>query len=142
MSFREWQSVISLAVSALVVAWLAFDLASGGTGGSVAEVAMRLVWAIVAMILLNIVAAIAFVILVSIVQRQEWKDEKADERDRAVEARSMRNAYFVASGGGALTLLALAFGVAPSFGAYALFAALLAGGLTESISRLVYYRIG
>ena len=42
----------------------------------------------------------------------------------------------------ALTLLAVAFGIDPILAIYGLFAAPMLGGVTDAVSRLVYYRIG
>jgi hypothetical protein len=81
-------------------------------------------------------------ILVSIARREEFKDERADERDQAVGLRGMRNAYFVASIAGVVTLFCLAFGVNPGGAAYALFGGLMLAGVVDAASRLVYYRIG
>ena len=109
---------------------------------SVAAVAARLLWAGLAMIVFNIVAAIGTAIIGSIVTRKEFKDEAADERDKAVYARSMRNAYFVVSVGGLAALLSLALGYDPAAAAYAIFlGGLLAGG-AGALSQLIYYRIG
>jgi hypothetical protein len=94
------------------------------------------------MIVVNIVATIAFVIAASIAGRGDLKDDAADERDRGISAKSSRNAYYIASGGGALTLVLLAFGYDPVSGVYFLFAVLMLAAAVESISQLVYYRVG
>ena len=143
MTFKEWTAVIQLLSGAAVAAWLGMEAMGGGIAdGTVAGVAMRLLWAIGAVIVINIVAMIVIAILVSIARREEFKDEAADERDRLVAARGSSNGYLVTSVAAALGLAALAFGADPVIGAYVLFGAPMLGGLTDAASRLVYYRIG
>jgi formate/nitrite transporter FocA (FNT family) len=109
---------------------------------TVAQVSRTLLWAIAAMVVFNIVGTIVVTILVSIARREELKDEAADERDRAVQMRSMRNAYVALSIGAAGSLLLLALGFDPILAAYALFSALMLAGATDSASQLYYYRFG
>ena len=103
---------------------------------------MRLCWAIVASIIFNIVAIIIFAILVSIAQGREIADEAADERDHAVGAKAMRNAYLVASVAGLAAMIVWALGWEVTTGVYVLFAGLMLAGGVDAASRLVYYRIG
>jgi hypothetical protein len=141
MSYKEWTAVVQLVGGALALLWLAWDLLGGGFQQTdPAAVALKLVWVIVAIIGFNIVGMIVVAILVGIVKREELKDEKADERDRAINARSSRNGYVITSSLAALALLAVAFGTDPVLAVYALFFAPLAGGLTAALSELVYYR--
>jgi formate/nitrite transporter FocA (FNT family) len=143
MTFKEWSAMSMLAGQALVTAWLVDDaMRAGALGRSVAQVSRTLMWATAAMVAFNIVATIVVAILVSIVRREELKDEAADERDRAVQTRSMRNAYIALSTGAACSLLLLALGLDPVVAAYALFTALMLAGATDSASQLYYYRFG
>jgi hypothetical protein len=143
MSFKEWTAVVQVVGVVVICGWLVNDvMATGLATGGVAGVAMKLVWAIGGAIVFNIVGLIIVAILVSIAQGKELKDERADERDKAVAARSSRNGYALASSFAGLSLLALAFGADPILAVYALFAAPLLGGATDAVSRLVYYRIG
>jgi hypothetical protein len=141
MGFREWNAVVVLVGQALIAGWLVLEV-TGGLPAELTGAAMRLVWAIGALVLFNIAGIIAAVILVSIATRETLKDEKADERDRHINALAMRNAYVVASAGGGLTILALALGAPPVAAVYGLFAALMLSGTTEAVSQLVYYRTG
>ena len=142
MSFKQWNAVIMLAGVVAIAIWLIADITGGAAQAGVAAVATRLLWAGLIMIGFNIAAAIGTAIVGSIVTRAEFKDERSDERDKAVYAKSMRNAYFVVSVGGIATLLLLALGTDPVAAAYAVFiSGLLAGG-AGALSQLVYYRIG
>ena len=142
MSFKQWNAVIMLAGVVAVGIWLVADIAGGAAQSGAASAATRLLWAGLIMIGFNIAAAIGTAIVGSIVTRKEFKDERADERDQAVYAKSMRNAYFVVSVGGIVTLFLLALGYDPVAAAYAVFiSGLLAGG-AGALSQLVYYRIG
>jgi len=142
MSFKQWTAVVYLVVQVMVLAWVAVGIATDGPAASVAEAAWTFVLAIAAMIAVNIVAMIAFVITTRIAGRSDLRDEAADERDRDVAARSMRNAYHVASTGGALTLVLFAWGVDPVTAVCFLFATLMVAAATDIISQLVYYRTG
>ena len=143
MSFKEWTAVTQILSGVLIGGWVAWDYLTGGAAGlGMAAVAMKLIWAIVVVIVFNIVAIIVITILVSIVRREELKDEKTDERDRGVADRGNSNGYLVTSITAALVLLGLAFGIDPILAAYGLFGAPMLGGVTDAISRLVYYRIG
>lgn len=125
---------------ALVGGWLAWDALNGGAVGATAEIAQKLLWAVGAMIGFNIVGAIIGTILVSIAQREELKDEPADERDHAVAARSLRNSGIATSIVAALALIPLALGVDANLAIYALFVAPVIGGTINAASELYYYR--
>jgi hypothetical protein len=143
MTYKEWVAIAQLLSAAAVGIWLLADYLGPGIGdGTVASVAMRLLWAIGAVIVFNIVVIIVVTIVVSIVRREELKDEKADERDRSIAALSMGNGYIATSIIAAAGLVGLAFGADPVLGAYVLFGAPLLGGVVDAVSRLVYYRIG
>lgn len=141
MTFKEWNAVIMIATSAIIAAWVVFESLSNPAVG-LAAVAGRLVWAIGLSILLNILLVIGMAIAVSIARREEFKDERADERDRAVNDRSMRNGYFVASITGLVCLVVLAAGADPALAIYTLFGGLMLAGVADAASRLVYYRLG
>lgn len=141
MSFRELNAAIALVVSVIAAVWLAREIA-GGLPEDLSAAAMRLVWAVGVLVVVNLVGIIVTVIAIGIATRTAVRDEKADERDRHINARAMRNAYVVASAGGALTILALALGVDPVLAVHGLFGALLLAGATEAASALLYYRIG
>jgi len=143
MSFKQWSAVVMLASAAIVGAWVIFDAVASGTPRTgVAAVAARLLWAGLAMIVINIGAVIATAIVGSIVTRAEFKDERADERDKAVYAKSMRNAYFVVSVGGLVTMFVLALGYDPSIAADTVFGGGVLAGAAGALSQLVYYQLG
>jgi hypothetical protein len=143
MTFKDLTAIAQLLTGAAAIWWLGQDAANGGlVGATAASTAQKLLWVIGAVILANIVVTIIGAILVSIAQREELKDEKDDERDRLIQAKSQRDGYFAASVLGALALIPLAMGVDPLLAVYGLFAAPMAGGLVSAVSQLVYYRIG
>ena len=141
MSYKEWEAVVNILGAIVIGAWVIFEAVTD-PASSVAEVAARLLWAILFVVLFNIAAMIVMTILVSIARREEFKDERADERDNAVTLKSMRNGYIVASIVGAASLFPLAWGYDPAVAAYALFGGLMLAGVIDAVSRLVYYRIG
>ncbi|WP_423067436.1 hypothetical protein [Devosia sp. CN2-171] len=141
MTYKEWEAVVNILGAVVIGAWVIFEAVTS-PAGSVAEVAARLLWAILFVVLFNIIAMIIMTILVSIARREEFKDERADERDRAVGLKGMRNAYVVASVLGAVSLFPLAWGYDPAVTIYVLFGGLMLAGVVDAASRLVYYRIG
>jgi len=141
MTFKEWTAVIQVGTGVAVGIWLWRD-ADGVMPATIELAAQRTLWALGGVIVLNIVGSIVIAILVSIAQGEELKDERSDERDHSVNNRGMRNAYIVASIGGLGVLVYLALGGNPPGAAYGIFGVLMLAGMTDAVSRLVYYRIG
>lgn len=141
MTFKEWTAVVEIAGAVVIGGWVAYQALSAPLA-PVSAVAAQLLWAVLFVVIFNILAIIVVAILVSIARREELKDERADERDASVTARSMRNAYAVASVVGAVSLFPLALGHDPAIAAYVLFGGLMLAGVVDAGSRLMYYRIG
>ena len=141
MTFKEMNAAVMLLGAVVISAWVLKD-AIGDPTLTLSAVATRLCWAILASIVFNIVAIIVFTILISIAQGREFKDEQADERDRLVGAKAMRNAYVAASLAGLAALIVWALGYEVTSGVYVLFGGLMLAGAVDAGSRLVYYRIG
>ena len=141
MSYKELNAGVMILCGAGVAAWVAWQAVMIPLP-DLESVAWRLLYAIGLNIIINIVLMVLATIVVSVAQRQELKDEQADERDRAITDKSLRNGYFAVSIGGLGVIVALALGQGPVVAAYLLFTALMVGGLIDPVSRLVYYRIG
>lgn len=141
MTYKELNAAVMALCGIGVAGWVAFQAVTDPVA-DLESVAWRLLYAIGLNIVINIVLMVLATIVVSVAQRQELKDEQADERDRAITDKSLRNGYFAVSIGGLAVIVALALGQGPIIAAYALFAALMVGGLIDPLSRLVYYRIG
>ena len=143
MSHKEMVAGIQLVGQVLVSIWLVYDGLNGGlVGATVASVAAKLLWVIGAVIVFTIVATIITTIVVSIVRREEFKAEPDDERDVAIDAKSLRMAGIFTSVAAALALFPLAFGADPIFAVYALFGAPMIGGTVNAALQLYYYRVG
>ena len=107
---------LQLVGQVLVAIWLVWDLLNGGlAGATVMSVAIKLLWAIGAVVVFSIIAAIIMTIIVSIARREEFKDEPADERDLLIEAKSQKWSAVATSIVAALALFPLAFGADPVF---------------------------
>ena len=142
MSHKEMIAGIQLVGQVLVAIWLVWDLTSGGlAGATVVSVAIKLLWAIGAVIVFTIIATIVMTIVVSIARREEFKDEPADERDTLIEAKSQRWSAYITSALAALALFPLAFGADPVWAVYALFGAPMIGGTVNAAYMLYYYRV-
>ena len=141
MTFKEMNAAVMLLGAVVISAWVLKD-AIGDPTLTLPAMATRLCWAILASIVFNIVASIVFTILISIAQGREFRDEVADERDRLIGAKAMRNAYVVASLAGLAALIVWALGYEVTAGVYVLFGGLMLAGAVDAGSQLVYYRIG
>ena len=141
MTYKEINAAIMVISAVLVSLWVLVFVTTI-PDQTLATLATSLCWAILASIVINIVAAIAVSILTSVMQRRALKDERADERDWAIQAKAMRNAYFVASLSGLAALIVWATGNDIPTGIYVLFFGLMLAGAADAGSRLVYYRIG
>lgn len=143
MTMKELVAWVAMIVQAMIAVWVFWEL-PGGLGPEVtaADVAIRVLWGVGAMVVLTVVATVIAAIGVSIAQQEEISDDRTDERDRSIAARSARNAHLATSLGLIGTVIALAMGLAPPLAVYMLFAAMLAGGTADSVSQLVYYRVG
>src|SRR5215213_7130637 len=82
MTIKEISAWVMVISAIAVSAWIAWDARTTGVATSLSAAAWKMLWAIGWSIGLNIVAVIIGVIAVSIVQREEVKDERADERDK------------------------------------------------------------
>jgi hypothetical protein len=140
MTFKEMMAGVQVLGVAVVGAWLAWDALNGGAAGPTSAIAVKLLWAVGAMIVFNIVGTIIATIIISIIQRAELRDEPSDERDHAVSARSQRNNAIVTSILAALALIPLAMGADVNLAVYALFVAPMMGGAVNALSELYYYR--
>lgn len=141
MSHKEINAWVMAASAVLISAWVVFGIASDGLAPTAQQAAISMVWAIGCTILFNVVAVVVSVVAVTIVQREELRDERADERDHLVTARAMRNAYFVLSSGVGVILVGLALGLEMVTLPYLLFGiSMLAGGIF-ALSQAVYYRV-
>lgn len=143
MHYKEWNALVTLVGQVAIGVWFyrgaathpeAYELLAGVAG--------KILWAIGYAIVLNIAGIILVSILVAIFSGRELKDERSDERDWAVGARSMRNAYLVLSLGALATVIAWASGADPISAAFVLFGAMMLGGAADAASRLFYYRVG
>ncbi len=142
MSHKEMIAGVQLAGQVLVGVWLVWDLLNGGlVGATVTSVAVKLLWAIGAVIVFTIIATIIMTILVSVARREEFRDEPADERDVLIDAKSQKWSAVATSIVAALALFPLAFGADPVFAVYALFGAPMIGGTINAIYQLYYYRV-
>ena len=141
MTFKEMMAGVQIVGVIAVGGWLAWDAVNGGAvGASAADIAIKLLWAVGGLIVFNIIGAIVGTILISVVQREELKDEPSDERDLAIEARSLRNGGIATSIAAAVSLVPLAMGVGGNFAVYALFIAPVIGGAVNAAYQLYYYR--
>jgi nitrate reductase gamma subunit len=141
MSTKEISAFVMVLSAVVISGWVAWDAMGNGVAATAAEAAGKMVWAIGYSIVFNIVAVIVGVIVVSVARREEVKDERADERDRLINAKSMMAGYFVLSIGVLLVLIWQAFGLAANHAPYALFGISMLAGGAFAVSQIVQYRL-
>ena len=149
MSYKENSIIVSLTSSLLILGYyLVSWLRMYQTEGLNSDRVFRLwIIVIVATIVLNILGNILTSILLNILHAIKTRtDEEVrfveDERDRLIDLRGTKVAYFVSSIGVFLSMLTFAFGQPP----LVMFSLLILSGLVaqiiSDISRLVLYRRG
>ncbi len=99
-------------------------------------------WLMGAGIVFHIIAHILFNIIYAIVKQESNPSFVVDERDRLIELRSLRVAYYLLGAGfvGAMVALATGQGVFVAFNI--LIVSLPVSGLAESLTQLFLYRRG
>ena len=140
MSTKEIQAWVQVLGALVISGLVALQVNAAGFAPTISAAAWQMLWAILYSIGLSIVAVIVGVILVSIAQREEVKDERADERDRMINRQSMANAYFTLSIGVLGVLFWQAFGLEGEKVPYALFGISMLAGLVSGATQIVLYR--
>ena len=147
MSAHERQATVSLLSTLLLAAFfLAYVLPRYPSGNPYApEVFHFWGWVVVILVPVSIVANIAVSIVFSIIYTmatQEQASSFADERDKFIELRALRNALYVFTCGFFLAMVTLAIGMPPSVMFIVLMCSGYGSGLVGNISQLCLYRQG
>ena len=143
MTQKELEAWVMVLSAIVISGWVAWDATSGGVPGDVSGAAWKMVWAVGYSVLFNIIAVIVGHIVFAIFTGgREITDEKADERDRLINSKGMRNGYFVLSIGLLGVLIWQGLGLPPELGPYALFGISMLAGGTYAASQVFYYRFG
>lgn len=142
MTQKELEAWVMVLSTIVISGWVASDALGNGVPADVSGAAWKMVWAIGYSVLFNIIAVIVGHIVFAIITGgSEMSDERADERDRLINGKAMRNGYFVLSIGVLGVLIWQALGLPAELGPYALFGiSMLAGGIFAA-SQILYYRI-
>ena len=136
---EAWVMVLSVFV---ISGWVWLDATRSGVPADVSGAAWKMVWAVGYSILFNIVAVIVGHIVFAIFTGgKQITDERADERDRLINGKAMRNGYFVLSIGVLGVLIWQGLGLPAQLGPYALFGISMLAGGTFAASQILYYRI-
>lgn len=139
---KELEAWVMVIGAIVISGWVAWDALSKGVPADLSAAAWNMLWAIGYSILFNIIAVIVGHIVAAIITGgKEISDERADERDRLINGKAMRNGYFVLSIGVLGVLIWQALGLPAELGPYALFGISMLAGATFATSQLVYYRI-
>ena len=147
MSAHERQAIVSLlATLLLAVVFLVYVLPRYPAGNPYSPEVFHF-WglAVVILIPVSIAANIAVSIVFSIVYSmatQEKASSFADERDKFIELRALRNALYVFTGGFFLAMGSLAIGMSPSVMFIVLMVSGYGSGMVGNLSQLYLYRKG
>jgi len=147
MSAHERQATVSLLSTLLLAAFfLVYVLPRYPAGNPYApEVFHFWGWVVVILVPVSIVANIAVSIVFSVIYSmatQEQASSFADERDKFIELRALRNALYVFTCGFFLAMVTLAIGMPPSVMFIVLMCSGYGSGLVGNISQLYLYRQG
>jgi hypothetical protein len=147
MSAREQQAIVSLLSTLLLAAFfVGYVFPRYPAGNPYAPEVFRF-WGVAVVILVpvsivaNIAVSIAFSIVYAMVTRQT-ASSFADERDKLIELRALRNALYAFTCGFFLAMGSLAIGMSPSVMFIVLMGSGYGSGLVGNISQLYLYRKG
>jgi hypothetical protein len=147
MSARERRAIVSLLTTLLLaVVFVAYVLPKYPTGDPYAPEVFHF-WgvAFVVLVPVSIVANIIVTIIFSMayaMATQQKASSFADERDKFIELRALRNALYAFTTGFALAMGSLAIGMPPSVMFIILLGSGYGSGLVANISQLYLYRKG
>jgi hypothetical protein len=147
MSAHERQAIVSLISTLLLAAFfLAYVLPRYPAGNPYAPEVFHF-WGLAFVILapVSIVVSIAVSVVFSIgyaIATREKASSFADERDKFIELRALRNALYVFTAGFSLAMGSLAIGMTPSVMFIILMCSGYGSGLVGNASQLYLYRQG
>lgn len=147
MDYHERKSIVSIASTILALGiyyWYVFNDYSRLAMSTEEELRF---WgkAILLAIPVSIVSKIIVAIIFAIVNYAVTKEKTAcfeDERDKLIELKSTRNAYFIFGMGFFLAMIVLAFGYPFKYMFIAFIGAGIASEVFDSLSRLYFHRKG
>jgi len=147
MSARERQAIVSLLTTLLLAVFFAGYLLPRYPAGNPYAPEVFHFWgvAFVVLVPVSIVANIVVSIIFSVVYAmatQQKASSFADERDKLIELRALRNALFAFTAGFSLAMGSLAIGMPPSVMFIVLMGSGYGSGLVGNISQLYLYRQG
>jgi len=147
MSAHERQAIVSLITTLLLAAFFVGYLLPRYPAGNPYAPEVFHFWGLAFVILVpvSIIANIAVSIVFSIAYAMATREEAsslADERDKFIELRALRNALYTFTAGFSLAMGSLAIGKPPSVMFIILMGSGYGSGLVVNISQLLLYRQG
>jgi hypothetical protein len=147
MSAHERQAIVSLLTTLLLAVFFVGYLLPRYPAGNPYAPEVFHFWGVAFVILVpvSIVANIAVSMVFSMVYAMATRQNVssfADERDKFIELRALRNALFAFTGGFSLAMGSLAIGMPPSVMFIVLMGSGYGSGLVVNISQLYLYRQG
>lgn len=147
MSSQERQAIVSLLTTMLLAAIFLMSVVPRYPAGNPYSPAVFRFWgmAVVIFIPVSIAANIAISIVFSIAYRMATHEKAAslaDERDKFIEVRALRNAVYVFACGFFLAMGSLAIGMSPSVMFIILIGSGYGSGMVGTLAQLYLYRRG
>ncbi len=148
MSHQEKTALVCLISGVVVFAIYAYFVAQMYQAGAFegpgagAEIGKSILWLIGGGIVANIVAQIIFSIAHAIITREAKPSFVVDERDRLIELRSLRVAYYIAGAGFVAAMIALALEQSYFLTFNIMIFAFFAASVVEGLIQLFLYRRG
>ncbi len=148
MSYQEKTIFVNLFTGTLVFAIFGYFMLQQYQGGQFVGdegaqlIGKSILWLIGGGIIINIIAHIGFNIAYAIVKREANPSFVVDERDKLIELRALRVAYYVLGAGfvGGMAALAMGYGVFVTFNI--IIVSFFISGVAEGLTQLFLYRRG
>jgi hypothetical protein len=150
MTYQVKKNIVSLVSTVLIFGLYSFFVLQAYQDRAMdvadyAEVFVFFATAIVILIPINILASITIHILFTIINRIAANEEEpafADELDKLIELKALRNGYFIFIIGFAIAMLAIVFGLSPTTMFLVLYVSGFISGISVNITSLYLYSKG
>ncbi|MCF6326345.1 MAG: hypothetical protein L3J21_03520 [Devosiaceae bacterium] len=148
MPYQEKSAIVSLVSGVIVFALYYYfirQMYQAGTfegPGAGAEIGKSILWLIFGGIVVNIIGHIVFSIIYAIANKEADPSIVIDERDKLIELRALRVAYYIFGAGFVAAMIALAVGQTYFLTFNILIFSFFIAGVAEVLMQLFLYRRG
>ena len=148
MPYQEKSAIISIFCGVIIFAFYSYftlqnyqnGLFEGADAG--VQIGKSILWLIGGGIILNIIAHIGFSIIHAIITNDQKPSFVVDERDKLIELRALRFAYYIFGAGFLVSMIALAFNQSFFIAFNILIFSAFVASLVEGLMQIFLYRRG